>query len=384
MAYVSERRGGGYAVRAYAGVNPATGRPTTVGEVLPPGATEDDIAAALERVSRRADVSKGGAGALSASALFDYYLESCEQGGASPATLKAYRSYLRRHVGPRIGRVPVEELTAAHFSKMYRELRRPKSSGGAGLSASTVKKVHALCCGCFTRMLRDGIVGGNPAAGIVLPMPERPEAAALSPEDVARLAAFVAAELADPAAGPYRRSLAVAWRLGLYAGLRRGEICGLQARHVVRGPDGVSLRVARVLSFDGSEKPPKSRSSKRVVALDDETGALASAHADGLAESAPLVRTDAGGPVMPDALTAEFGRAARRIGLAPGAHLHTLRHTHATYLLESGENILTVRERLGHQSAKTTMDIYGHVLPGRGREAAARFARAMDGLDGFG
>ncbi|WP_039688449.1 tyrosine-type recombinase/integrase [Berryella intestinalis] len=384
MAYVSDRKGGGYAVRAYAGVNPVTGRPMTVGEVLPPEATEEELDAAIERVSRRAEVSKGGARLLSASALFGYYLESCEQGGASPATLKAYRSYLRRHIAPRIGRVPVEELTPAHFSRMYRELRRPASAGGAGLSASTVKKVHAFCCGCFTRMLRDGMVEGNPAAGIVLPMPEQREAAALSPEDVARLDRFVAAELADHGAGAYRRSLAIAWRLGLYAGLRRGEICGLQARHVTADPDGVSLRIARVLSYDGSEKAPKSRSSKRVVALDASTAAMVTAHAEGLAESAPLVRTDAGGPVMPDALTSEFGEAARRIGLAKGAHLHTLRHTHATYLLESGENILTVRERLGHQSAKTTMDIYGHVLPGRGREAAARFARAMEGIDGFG
>ncbi|MDD7369538.1 MAG: site-specific integrase, partial [Berryella intestinalis] len=293
-------------------------------------------------------------------------------------------SYLRRHVAPRIGGIHVEDLSPADFSRMYRELRRPASAGGAGLSASTVKKVHAFCCGCFTRMIRDGIVSANPAAGIVLPMPEQREAAALSPEDVARLDRFVAAELADPGAGAYRRSLAVAWRLGLYAGLRRGEICGLQARHVTADPDGVSLRIARVLSFDGSPKTPKSRSSKRVVALDRETGSIVSAHADGLADRAPLIRSSDGAPIMPDALTREFSATAERLGLAKGAHLHTLRHTHATYLLECGENILTVRERLGHQSAKTTMDIYGHVLPGRGREAAARFARAMEGIDGFG
>ncbi len=44
-------------------------------------------------------------------------------------------------------------------------------------------------------------------------------------------------------------------------------------------------------------------------------------------------------------------------------NFHMLRHTHATTLISNGANIKAVQERLGHESIKTTMDIYAHVTP---------------------
>ena len=66
-------------------------------------------------------------------------------------------------------------------------------------------------------------------------------------------------------------------------------------------------------------------------------------------------------------------QAANRAGIEKQVTSHTLRHSFATHLLESGADIRTVQEQLGHQDVKTT-EIYTHVLNKGGREAETSYA----------
>jgi integrase len=83
-----------------------------------------------------------------------------------------------------------------------------------------------------------------------------------------------------------------------------------------------------------------------------------------------------GSQIAPNALTVEFWRLAKRLGLQ--VHYHSLRHGHATALLLAGVHPKIAQERLGHHSVAFTLDRYSHTIERLHDDAAGK----IDGIFG--
>ena len=83
-----------------------------------------------------------------------------------------------------------------------------------------------------------------------------------------------------------------------------------------------------------------------------------------------------GQPWDPVGFSRGFKSLCKRAGLQ-GVNLHSLRHFHASLLIQKGESPVLVSKRLGHANVSITMNTYAHLLKGYQKEAAATFAKAM-------
>jgi len=84
-------------------------------------------------------------------------------------------------------------------------------------------------------------------------------------------------------------------------------------------------------------------------------------------------------PHDPDVITRRFERRARECPEVQTIRFHDQRHTHATLLLENGESLKYVAERLGDRE-DTVLETYGHVTPRMRSGAVSRLAALIEGV----
>lgn len=367
-------------VRAYLGTSPATGKPMRRYRRFP-GMTD----AEAERAAR-AWLAELAEPSPKLGDMLARYVERLGTDERSPNTLRTYRLYARRYAHTLRGRT-LAEITPVMLDRLFTELRARGPKGGKPLSAVTVKKFRAFLKGAFRYFVSQGLVESNPVDGTPPIRATSPEAHALDAEDVATLADALETELDGTAGGrraTKRRNAALGIMLSLYTGMRVGEVCALRRRDVDTR-NGIITVCGNVTEAEGKPRRAEQTKGKRTrrVAIDQQTAEAIReherwqdgylAHAD---RNTPLLTVD-GDCMRPSSLSRQFSNHRKALGLDPSATFHTLRHTHATMLLQDGTDMRTVQERLGHAQVGTTLGTYAHVMPGRDKEAATRFSALM-------
>lgn len=317
------------------------------------------------------------------------YTDALEDARKPANTIKTYKTY-RGYLEPHVARIRVRDLTVRRLTNVYRALLNGGGRGGVPLSNNTVLGIHWFLRGAYKWFGEQGMVTVNPTLMATKPSRESQEAKPLDDISLMKLLKLLGEIMASDAADEesvLRRNVAFAARMALYTGVRCGEVCGLWRSDA--HTQSSYLHVAgTVVETDGKpsyQPKPKGKRARNVALLPNDLKTIRrhilwqESLFNTRGTEVPLVSLD-GTYMRPSKVAATFAAMASEAGLPKGTHFHTLRHTHATWLLSSGVDVKTVAERLGHASPSTTLAIYAHVLPGRDQGAAQVFASALDAL----
>ena len=370
-------------VQPYLGRSKVTGRAIRPYKSFPASMTEAEVEDAAARWLARVGAATQLGTSCRLGELLDVYVDGLEDSGVAANTVKSYRIWANTYARPVRG-LPPYDVTPWRLESLYADLQRAGGRGGAPLSASTVRSFAWFLSGAFQWLVSVGVLEDNPCQNARVPRPEPYEASALEAPSMAVLVnALVGeafAEVGTHGDATRRCSAFLAW-LALNTGVRVGESCALRRSDFkTRG----MLHVAGTVTEAGGvrRQPTTKGKQSRNVALTRSVVADVSRH---LAwEDQWLGSPVSSGSALPLATPngewmrpTTVGRAFRAIcddyGLPREATFHTLRHTHATWLLTEGVDVKTVSERLGHRDPSMTQRIYGHVLPGRDQGAADLF-----------
>lgn len=250
----------------------------------------------------------------------------------APKTRESYDQVTRLYILPAVADLQLNEITPEHVQLAI--------NAAADRGSRQAQVVFSVFHAVMRRAYRSRLIVWNPVDAIDKPEHEQEQGKALSAADLL---------LTEPL---IREDLSLS--LALYAGLRRGEICGLQWGDVDLKA-GV-LRIRRQRCRAGGElitKTPKSRSGVRDIPIDPQLLPQLKA-AFRLRPSSWVV------DVMPEQITRRWNSMQRIVPMTEHYRLHDLRHTYGSRLVLDGVNLRVVQYLMGHSKIDITMRVYSH------------------------
>ena len=266
-----------------------------------------------------------------------------------PATYVRYRNYLEKYILPQWKLLHLREIDQKVYDALIALLEK-------SLSASSMQTINTVISGSLKHTLKQLPVTCKKFVSERRMIPRD----ILSKSEIFRLRSHLEAE---------EDLTAVGILLALYSGIRLGELCALTwadidletrtlyVRHTLQ-------RIQNRNRLDGEPKTmlqiglPKNKKERAIPLHEQILSVLEQTRRLYLPSDYLLSGTST--PVEPRRMSSRFKRILKECGLRD-IRFHVLRHTFATYSLESGMRTKVLSELMGHSSVKITMDRYVHL-----------------------
>ena len=291
--------------------------------------------------------------------VFDLWLEN-QKCRCATSTYQSYVDVVKRVWGS-LSSVPIEDISLFSIQIEINKLTY------RGLSPATIKRYYYCLRASLELAKLYGYIVYNPAEEAKLPKKQQQsELCILQEYETEKLFAVLEDE---PSIWKHFISLAYC------SGLRRGELIALKVEDCDFRKNKIYVRRAGFYDKQKKcmvEKAPKSLRSYRSVYVDPNLMAAIRCYAAAKGPQDYLFSFN-GNIMHGETVTHYFYRLCRKAGIARRG-FHTLRHTHASFLLSCGCSLQAVSARLGHASLTTTQR-YIHVYDEDDYRASLLFSR---------
>lgn len=285
----------------------------------------------------------------------------------APRTLERYKSVVDKYIKPGIGGLRLAKVRRGDIQQLL-ETRLGK------VGPRTRQQAYTILHRALEEAVEDELIRANACLRKDKPKYTDPQIKSLTEEETHALLKTASNE----------PNLYVLVYLALLTGMRQGEILGLKWEHVDQKNGFVS--VCGTLSKDEDDnlvvRETKGKRNRRVDISPALVSMLDAHHKRQSPLSLWVFPNSDGGPMRKDNfMHRQFRPLVKRAGLE-GVRFHDLRHTSATLGLAAGDNVKVIQERLGHASAKTTLDVYAKAVPSLQKESAARMDSILGAYGG--
>ncbi len=319
----------------------------------------------------------------------EWWLNEFKANRIKQTTHENYQTIIDKHIIPALGDKCLQELKVSDIVRlcnMKMDAGRQDGRNG-GLSKTTVNYILSILRMALGDAVKSEKITKNVALSIKKFEQEKPEKQALTN---VQMKTFLNATKND--------KYFAAYLLEACTGLRRGELLALQWDDINFEARTVRVKqgLVRVKNEDKDKKgnktkliltPPKTKSSRRTITVPEEVIEALKRHKLKQKEEKILVGSayknlnlvfcnPLGDFLHPCSFVKHYQRLLSRAKL-PKISFHELRHTHASLLVDAGESIKVIQDRLGHTTSRMTLDIYSHTSSEMQERAAKRIGEML-------
>ena len=305
--------------------------------------------------------------------LFNILEEEDRQNNRKISYISTQRNNYERHIKPYFKDTNLNKLSYEHIFEFREHLKTKskKQNSNSTLSPNTVNKIMILLKKIFDTGVRKSLIDKNPVNNLrKLPI-SKPTINFWSVEEFNEFRKLITKD---------EISYDLFFTIAFFTGMRMGEILALNWYDVNLITSTIHItKTAYFVNNVNHINSTKTRAGTRLITINNKLTEMLSDWKEKqedilkeftkdteslqIIQSTPIVITK-------NMVDKKFKQILSRNNNLKKIRIHDLRHSHASLLINQGEDYLVVKERLGHASITTTIDTYSHLYPSKQKNLA--------------